>query len=1155
MQLAAASVAVIASLALTTGASGKSVDASRHRAATKVATERLVPTPEAVGGFEAHSSVRAGSLPRASGVTTGSEPPPNPPYRPVADKAGRPATSGRTMPRAPAPAPDFTFEGIVSTEPGALGVPDSNGDVGASHYVEIVNKLWAIYSKTGTLLGGPFAENSLWQAGGIPSTLCKTSDRGDPVVVYDELADRWVLSFFAFANDAQGNRTAPFYQCFAVSKTSSPLGEWWLYDINLSSIGSVGTSFPDYPKLGVWPDAYYMTANLFPVAGGKDSLLVAFERAKMLAGQTVRLLASVDASLVGNMLPADVSGDPPPVGSPGYFLVPDPSLFELRLYRFTVDWGVTATGNITSVGIPVASYDYSVCTFEAPTNSQCVAQPGTTVKLDPSDHDQLMYRLVYRNYGTHESLLAAQTVDADGVPGATGGRAGVRWYEIRSPQAATPTLYQQGTHAPDATTHRWLPSIAADKFGNIAVGYNVSNATNVFPGIRYAARSPGDPLGQLPLTEATLVAGGGSKLQANSDGRARWGDYGSLSVDPVDDCTFWYTGEYLAQNVDAFEWNTRIGVFRLSGCGGTPVAPGAPVLNAATPGNGQVALSWSAPVSDGGSPVTGYKIYRGTSSGAESFLVAPAGTGTSYTDGTVTNGTTYFYKVSALNGVGEGVLSNERSATPAPAIPNVNVSKTLGNEVEGTIAVDPTNPQRVFAASNGSGSPFWRSGDGGTTWSPAGTGIGAFCCDEAAVFDSYGNLFLVNLTAGNSPTGNAVALYLSINGGASFSLLSTIDTGPVGHSLDQPALDAGAGTVWVTWNDDEVIKARAASVAGLGTVGAFSAEQAAPGTQGQFGDIAIGPSGQVVVTYQTDTQIFANTDADGLGPGGFGSQVTVSSTNVETFDFIPAQNFRSIDAEANLAWDRSGGVHNGRLYLSYTDEPVDESNDTNVYVRWSDDNGATWSARVLVNDDGSATSQFLPSAAVDQATGNVALTWHDARADAADNNLTRFWGAVSTNGGGSFGPNFRISSGQSNNDPSSSTTDYGDYTTADAYGGTLHAFWADNSNSTGNNPAGANSTFDMYTASVPIGAPSPAVPGAPVLNTATAGNGQVALAWSAPVSNGGSAITGYKVYRGTSPGGESLLATPAGTGTSYTDLAAVNGTTYFYKVSAVNACW
>jgi HYR domain-containing protein/PKD domain-containing protein len=391
---------------------------------------------------------------------------------------------------------------------------------------------------------------------------------------------------------------------------------------------------------------------------------------------------------------------------------------------------------------------------------------------------------------------------------------------------------------------------------------------------------------------------------------------------------------------------------------------------------------------------------------------------------------------------------------------NVNITRTAGNQAEGTIAINPNNTQQLFFASN-PGATARRSTDGGNTWVAAGAGIGASCCDNVASWDTFGNLFLVNINAALT----AVVLYLSTDGGANFTVLQTIDTG----SIDQPSVKAGAGSVWVTWNDG-TIKARGAAVTGLGVVGAFTAEQAAPNANtvsGQFGDIAIGPTGEVAVAYQSDTNIYVNVDTDGLGAGAFGAQVLVTSTNVAKFDFIPAQSSRSVDAEANLAWDRSGGPHNGRLYLVYTDENPDESNDTDVFVRFSDNNGATWSARVRVNDDATTRSQFLPNISIDQTTGNVAVTWHDARNDPGNNNA-QFFGAVSTNGGVSFGANFQISAGTSNDDTAASGVDYGDYTSSDFHAGLLHVVWADNSNSTGDNPDGANSRFDMYTARIAV---------------------------------------------------------------------------------------
>jgi hypothetical protein len=396
---------------------------------------------------------------------------------------------------------------------------------------------------------------------------------------------------------------------------------------------------------------------------------------------------------------------------------------------------------------------------------------------------------------------------------------------------------------------------------------------------------------------------------------------------------------------------------------------------------------------------------------------------------------------------------------------NVNITKQNGNQTEATIALNPTNTSQLFASYNQatSSSGMWRrSTNGGTSWSSAGTGIAASCCDNAAAWDSFGNLFLVNINA----TVDEIPLYLSANSGSSFTLLQTIDSG----NIDQPTVKAGAGAVWVTWNNDGTIYARGAAVTGLGSanIGSFTTAQSAPDSDtnnGQFGDIAIGPSGQVVVVYQNNTTIYANTDPDGLGVLGFLPQVTVTSTNVETFDFIPAQDGRSIDAEANLAYDRSGGAHDGRLYLVYTDEFPDETNNTDIYLRYSDDDGVTWSSRLKVNDDATTTSQFLPYLAVDQTNGDLIVTWHDARIDPTNNNKTRYYGALSTDGGASFGANFQISAGLSNDDKASSGVDYGDYTWVDLYNGLAYPAWADNSNSTSDNPNG-NTKFDIYTAKI-----------------------------------------------------------------------------------------
>lgn len=414
---------------------------------------------------------------------------------------------------------------------------------------------------------------------------------------------------------------------------------------------------------------------------------------------------------------------------------------------------------------------------------------------------------------------------------------------------------------------------------------------------------------------------------------------------------------------------------------------------------------------------------------------------------------------------------------------NVNVSQRTGNESEAMISINPYNPNQLVALSNiSSGSGLFKafSTDGGATWTTDiiadGDALGTACCDAqaAGVFDEFGNFFMVYLQV---QPNTFVRTGISTDGGATINPLATLTA----VNADQPSLAIGAGTVWVTYESGNQIRARGAAVTSLGVVGAFNAEQTAPSsTGGNFGDIAIGPSGQVMVVYQNPTggqgpaTIFANVDADGLGGGGFGAQITVTTTNVGGFDFIPAQSGRSIDAEAGLAWDRSGGPHHGRVYMVYTDENIDESNDTDIFVRFSDNNGATWSPRIRVNDDATTRSQFLPRIAVDQTSGNLAVSWHDCRNDTGvvgpdstngtANDDAQFFATFSTTFGASFLPNVKVSAGTSNAAAAANGIDYGDYTGLAFHAGRAFPIWADNSNSTNNNPNGALSRFDIYTA-------------------------------------------------------------------------------------------
>jgi hypothetical protein len=448
--------------------------------------------------------------------------------------------------------------------------------------------------------------------------------------------------------------------------------------------------------------------------------------------------------------------------------------------------------------------------------------------------------------------------------------------------------------------------------------------------------------------------------------------------------------------------------------------------------------------------------------------------------------------------------------------PVINASARLGNEDETYVVVNPTNTNQVVAFSNlASENSIFRaySTDGGSTWTRGTVATNVACCDAQAAWDTFGNLFMVYIN--NSV--NQINVVLSTDGGATFSAPSTVGTG----SVDQPSIAVGNGSVWVDWNSSGNMVARGAPVTGLGTFGPFATQQAIPSAAGSFGGIAVGPGpngGKVIVTYMSPTggqgpaTIFTNVDADGLGAGGFGARVTVTTTNVGGFDFIPAQNGRSIDAEAGVVWDGTGGAFNNRIYLVYTEETVAENNDTDIMVRRSTDDGTTWSAAVRVNDDATTRSQFLPYIALDRSTGNVAVAFYDCRNDngvpgsggtnATPNDDAEFFGTFSSDGGVTFAPNTRLSGGFSNAAAAGAPVDYGDYMGQDAHGGKLYTVWADNANCDGTNVNGTLSAFDLYKNALPLTAPTPA----PVITGA--GSTVVAGTCGSPgVINPGATIT------------------------------------------------
>jgi hypothetical protein len=434
-----------------------------------------------------------------------------------------------------APTVNLGFDGVGSGFPGFTvnsAPPDTNGAVGSTQYVQWVNSSFAVFDKaTGARIAGPTAGNSLWAGFGGG---CQTNNDGDPTVLYDKLANRWVFAQFSVS-------TTPFLQCVAVSTTSDATGTYNRYSFSYSG-------FDDYPKMGVWPDAYYETFNMFNASGtafvGAD--LCAYNRSAMLNGQPATQVCFQQGSSIGGVLPADLDGTTaPPAGSPNYMVFFGTN--NLNLFKFHVNFTTPSSSTLTGpTAIPVAAFT-PLCN-----GGTCVPQSGTTNQLD-SLADRLMYRLAYRNLGTKEALVVNHSVTA-------GSSGGVRWYEIDNP-GGTPTVAQQSTFAPDSK-FRWMGSIAMDKAGDMAMGYSVSSSTS-FPSIAFTGRTPADPTSTMEA-ETSVISGGGSQTGTLT----RWGDYSAISVDPVDDCTFWYTTEYLKSS-GSFNWSTRIANFKFPGCGNT----------------------------------------------------------------------------------------------------------------------------------------------------------------------------------------------------------------------------------------------------------------------------------------------------------------------------------------------------------------------------------------------------------------------------------------------------------------------------------------------------------------------------------------------------------------------------------------------------------
>jgi fibronectin type III domain protein len=556
------------------------------------------------------------------------------------------------------PSAQLNFNGIQF--PGVAcncAPPDTVGEVGATQYVQMVNEGFQVFDKTtGASQLGPSGISTIWQGfGGV----CELNGNGDPVVLYDQLADRWVISQFA-------GSSVPNDECVAISATSDATGAYHRYDFHL------GSNFFDYPHLSVWPDAYYMSMNVFNSFG--TSFLgpqpFAFDRAKMLQGLPATFVTPgiTGGPLEETYLPADLDGSNlPPVGAPATF-TQWPGGGAYRVFHFHADFATPANSSFTLfASVPAAGFT-QLCAL----TRSCVPQLNTTSRLD-AIADRMMFRTTYRNFGTHESVVGNYTVSSGGV-------AGIRWFELRDVTAGPVTVAQESTYQPD-TTWRWMGSAAMDRDGNLAIGYSASSAS-IFPEIRYAGRLATDPPNTLAQAETTLFAGTGSQTGTSS----RWGDYSALTIDPVDDCTFWFTTEYYA-TTSSFNWRTRIGSFKFPTCGGAPtptptptpdVSPSPspsptappptptptplPVPNAPTNLNGiavsptQINLSWT----DNSTNEDGFRIERCLNNNCTNFAqIAQVGANvTTFSNTGLSGNKTYRYRVRAFNVSGNSAYSN-----------------------------------------------------------------------------------------------------------------------------------------------------------------------------------------------------------------------------------------------------------------------------------------------------------------------------------------------------------------------------------------------------------------------------------------------------------------------------------------------------------------
>ena len=640
------------------------------------------------------------------------------------------------QPLAPAIALNFDgigngFSGPSGTFSVAAAPPDTNGSVGPNHYVQIVNTDFVVFNKSGTVLYGPVPVNTLWSGFGGG---CQTNNDGDPVVLYDKIADRWVISQFSVS-------TTPYLECVAVSTSGDPTGSYNRYSFSYGN-----TDFPDYPKMSVWPDAYYTTFNIFAegmtFSGGEAC---AYDRTSMLAGHAATQQCFNVGPTYGGLLPSDLDGPrQPPAGAANYVVSLGAVDGQLAFWKFHVDFVAPSSTSLTGPTTLTTSAFTLPCND---TGGTCVPQSGLAQQLDTLG-DRLMFRLAYRNFSDHESLIVNHSVTA-------GSSVGVRWYELRPDASRNLTIYQQGTYAPDSD-YRWMGSMAMDQAGNMALGFSLSGTT-LHPEIHFTGRLAGDALGMMTQGEGTIINGAGS--QGGSTGLSRWGDYSAMALDPSDDCTFWYTNEYIPANGE-FNWKTRIASFKLPGC---PASAGNDFSISASP------TSLSLVQGTSGSSTIATAVTSG-SAGTVSLAVSgvPSGASASFNPGSVTAGNSSMLNVSTGTAA-PGTYTLTVKGTEGSATHSTTVRLTVTAKPDFTISASPGTLSLAQGTSGSSSISTTVVGSAGTVGlAVSGAPSGATTSVTPASINAGGRATL-NMNAGTAAPGTYTLTVKGTEGSATHS--------------------------------------------------------------------------------------------------------------------------------------------------------------------------------------------------------------------------------------------------------------------------------------------------------------------------------------------------------------------------------------------------